>query len=92
MLKESGREGMYKQGLNALCVYALASAERAIRDPRLNPKGPQMDAMLEKLKGFDFFGEGRGNAPVTYSRGLRLRWRRSTARRTVSSSRTTSIG
>ncbi|MEO6436874.1 MAG: DUF4159 domain-containing protein [Tepidisphaeraceae bacterium] len=68
---DENNQRISQQGLDALCVYALASAERAIRDPRLNPKGPQMAAMLEKLKEFPLNGGSRGHLPVTYARSLR---------------------
>lgn len=61
-----------RHGLDALCVYALASSGKAISDPRLSPRSPDMVRMLEKLKtyGFEPSADAR-QAPVTYGRALR---------------------
>lgn len=61
-----GRQDAYYAGLNALCVYALLQSSYAIKDERLNPKGPFMKDLISKMKD-----SSMEQGPVTYARGIR---------------------
>jgi hypothetical protein len=56
----------YYMGLDALCVYALLQSGQAIKDERLNPRGPFVRSLLSVLK--ELPAEG---GQVTYARALR---------------------
>ncbi len=60
-----------RQGIDALCVYALATSGKAISDRRLGAKSPEMIQMLEKLKEYKLDPRGATQMPVTYARSLR---------------------
>jgi len=61
-----------RQALDALCVYALLQSSRAVSDPRLNPRGTIVPAMLEKLRSYELVSDGKiTNRPITYGRSLR---------------------
>jgi hypothetical protein len=61
-----------RQSLVALCVYSLAQAGQAVSDPRLNPRGNVLPAMLTRLAGFPILGDAeKTNRPITYGRSLR---------------------
>ena len=57
-------------GLNALVLYALLQSGQAIHDERLNVRGPQMKAMLERTKRHRMETNDQ-QAPVVYARALR---------------------
>lgn len=61
-----GRNDAYHSGLNALCVYALLQSSYAIKDARLNLKGPLMKDIIAKMKDSPM-----EMGPVTYARGIR---------------------
>ncbi|HSI32525.1 MAG TPA: DUF4159 domain-containing protein, partial [Tepidisphaeraceae bacterium] len=61
-----GKGEAHYAGTDALCVYALLQASYAIKDERLNPKGPLMKEMIAKMKDLPM---ERG--PVVYARGIR---------------------
>ena len=54
-------------GLDILCVYALMQCQQATNDPRLNPHGELMPAMIEAMKRLNL----AGYTYETYARGLR---------------------
>jgi hypothetical protein len=60
------RNDTYQTGLDALCVYALLQSSYAIKDERLNVKGPFMRLLIERMKAMP-----ADNGPVTYARGIR---------------------
>jgi hypothetical protein len=60
------RNDTYHTGLNALCVYALLQSSLAIKDERLNLKGPFVRELVQKMKAMRV-----GNGPVTYALGIR---------------------
>lgn len=62
----AGRNDAYYGGLNALCVYALLQSAQAIKDERLNLKGPLVRQMLNAMKEAPMEG-----GPETYARGIR---------------------
>ncbi len=67
-------EGMnepLRRGVDALCVYALATSSKAIADPRISPKSPDMVQMIETLKSYPLEVGGDHGGPLTYSRSLR---------------------
>ncbi|HEY7118380.1 MAG TPA: DUF4159 domain-containing protein [Tepidisphaeraceae bacterium] len=60
------RRDAYYTGLDALCVYALLQSAYAIKDDRLNLKGPFVRDMVEKMKAMP-----ADLGPVTYARAIR---------------------
>ena len=60
------RNDGYQTGLNALCVYALLQSSYAIKDERLNVKGPFVRNLIDHMKAMP-----ADNGPVTYARGIR---------------------
>jgi hypothetical protein len=60
------RNDAYQTGLNALCVYALLQSSFAIKDDRLNPKGPFIRDLITKMKAMP-----ADNGPATYARAIR---------------------
>jgi hypothetical protein len=62
----------YRQGLNALCVYALLNSGQATHDSRLAPTGPFMRQALDRMKlhplGTD---TSKAQQPIVYARSLR---------------------
>jgi hypothetical protein len=60
------RNDSYQTGLNALCVYALLQSSFAIKDERLNVKGPFVKQLIEKMKAMP-----ADTGTVTYARGIR---------------------
>jgi hypothetical protein len=60
------RNDSYYTGLNALCVYALLQSSMAIKDERLNLKGPLVRSMVDKMKAMT-----ADDGPATYARGIR---------------------
>jgi len=62
----------YLEGLNALCVYALLQAGQAVRDDRLDVKGPFIRNLLARLKEHTYAVDSLNvRGPVTYARSLR---------------------
>ena len=65
-------KGTYKEGLNALCVYALLQAGQAIPDPRLDIRQPTMKRLVSRMKQHIMAPEaGEVQSPVTYAIALR---------------------
>jgi hypothetical protein len=56
----------YQTGLDSLVVYALLQSSFAIKDDRLNPKGPFIRDLVSKMKAMP-----AEHGPVTYARGIR---------------------
>ena len=54
-------------GLNALCVYALMQSGQAIHDTRLDPRGPTIKGMIDRMRRLP---AGPGH-PEVYARGIR---------------------
>lgn len=61
-----GRVDAYQTGLDSLVVYALLQSSFAIKDDRLNPKGPFIRDLVNKMKAMP-----AEHGPVTYARGIR---------------------
>jgi hypothetical protein len=62
----------YRQGLNALCVYALLNSGQATRDPRLAVTGELMRKSIEKMKLQPMSTDtSKGQQPIVYARSLR---------------------
>ncbi|HEV8604861.1 MAG TPA: hypothetical protein VGQ99_05815, partial [Tepidisphaeraceae bacterium] len=60
------------EGMNALVVYSLLQSGQAIADARLSIQGPQMSALVERMKDHLMLVEAATpKAPVTYARSLR---------------------
>lgn len=70
-IRTEGGNDAHKAGLDALCVYALAASGRAIVDPRLSARGPEMDRMLDRLKEYKLERGEQVNNVLTYARALR---------------------
>jgi hypothetical protein len=71
---EQGKElsETYRQGLNALCVYALLNSGQATRDPRLAVTGEQMRKAIEKIKLQPMSTDtSKAQEPIVYARSLR---------------------
>ncbi|MEZ0264651.1 MAG: DUF4159 domain-containing protein [Phycisphaerae bacterium] len=69
-----GKEGgeTYRQGLNALVVYALMSSGQATRDPDLQVTSPRVREMLDRMKQHAMVGEREHpQSPAVYARSLR---------------------
>ena len=62
----AGRNDAYETGLDSLVVYALLQSSFAIKDDRLNPKGPFIKDLVNKMKAMP-----AEHGPVTYARGIR---------------------
>jgi hypothetical protein len=60
------RPDTYQTGLNALCVYALLQSSYAVKDDRLNLKGPCVRDLVNKMKAMPADG-----GPATYARAIR---------------------
>jgi hypothetical protein len=60
------RNDTYHTGLNALCVYALLQSSFAIKDERLNLKGPFVRQLIDRMKAMP-----ADTGTVTYARGIR---------------------
>jgi hypothetical protein len=60
------RNDTYHTGLNALCVYALLQSSFAVKDERLNLKGPFVRELVRKMKAMPV-----AHGPVTYALGIR---------------------
>jgi hypothetical protein len=61
-----------RQSLDALCVYALAQASRAISEPKLNIRSGQLAGLIDRLRAYPLSGDGeKMNRPITYGRSLR---------------------
>ncbi|HWE94821.1 MAG TPA: DUF4159 domain-containing protein [Tepidisphaeraceae bacterium] len=72
LLPQQGANESRQAGLDALCVYSLLQAGRAIKDDRLDPKQPQMKLMLDRLKDYPLEpSAARPFEPVVYARSLR---------------------
>jgi hypothetical protein len=62
----------YRQGLNALVVYALINSGQATRDPRLAPNGEFVRAAVERMKLHPMATDtSKAQQPVVYARSLR---------------------
>lgn len=62
----------WRDGLDALCVYALLRAGQVTRDERLTPRGRFVPDALDKLDGAELETDVAGHwGPVTYGRALR---------------------
>ncbi len=62
----------YRQGLNALCVYALLESGKATRDPRLAVTGEFMRTAIDKMKLHPMATDTtKAQQPVVYARSLR---------------------
>ncbi|MGE5611263.1 MAG: DUF4159 domain-containing protein [Bacillota bacterium] len=62
----------YLEGLNALCVYALLQSGQAIKDERLDVRGPFMRGVLTRMKEHQYATDPvNPDAPVTYAHSLR---------------------
>ncbi len=67
------RTETYREGVNALCVYALLEAGRVTRDERLHPRHPFMQGLIERMKQHLLFAEeGELREPLTYAHSLRV--------------------
>lgn len=63
----------YREGLNALCVYALLKAGQTIPDKRLDIHNPDMVHLIERMKDSLMLTDPASpKAPVTYARSLRV--------------------
>jgi hypothetical protein len=66
------RSATHVEAVNALVLYSLLHASKAMRDERLNINGPLMKSLLGRVKEHLFLIEtGDPPAPVTYGRSLR---------------------
>jgi hypothetical protein len=61
----------YRQGIDALAVYALLHCSQSTRDERVQMGSPGMRQMIEHLKRFSMNATEDVNAPITYGRSLR---------------------
>ncbi len=62
----------YRQGLNALVVYALLQSGQATRDPRLAATGEFMRKAVDRMKTHPMSTDtSKAQQPVVYSRSLR---------------------
>jgi hypothetical protein len=62
----------FRQGLNALCVYALLNSGQAMRDPRLLPTSDFMRRLIDNMKFHPMATDrDRPQSPVVYARSLR---------------------
>lgn len=62
----------YRQGLNALCVYALLSTGQANKDPRLAPTSPFMRQLIDRMKQHPMTTDKSApQQPIVYARSLR---------------------
>jgi hypothetical protein len=62
----------YREGLNALCVYALLESGKATRDPRLAVTGEFMRTAIDKMKLQPMATDTtKAQQPVVYARSLR---------------------
>ena len=66
------RDETYKEGVNALVVYALLQAGLSVDDERLKIGHPEMKAKVERMKDHLMnVSIANSTSPVTYSRSLR---------------------
>ena len=62
----------YRQGLNALCLYALLHSGQATHDPRLAVTGEFMRSAIDKMKLLPMSTDtSKAQQPVVYARSLR---------------------
>ena len=62
----------FRQGLNALCVYALLNSGQATRDPRLLPTSDFMRRLIDNMKLHPMATDReKPQSPVVYARSLR---------------------
>ena len=66
------KEETYTAALNALVVYSLLTAGKAVPDERLRPPHPTTRRLLDRLKEHPFLPmESQPSLPITYGRSLR---------------------
>ena len=53
-----------RRGIDALCVYALATSSKAIVDPRISAKSPEMIQMIEAAQGLRLHIRPRARRPA----------------------------
>lgn len=67
-----GKSEVYRDGMHALCVYALLTAGQSLPDPRLSIRGKLMPQLIDAMKAHKFVSDGREQRdPVTYAHSLR---------------------
>jgi len=67
-----GKGQTYREGLHALCVYALLTASLSVPHERLNIRGDLLPKLIDAMKSHAMASDEQVlNLPVTYGRSLR---------------------